>query len=640
MGKAAAAVQVLALALAAWGAEAVSVALLSMEEQLRVLARRLQAEQLTMASVGELQPAFMAISDRLRELAGQGSSDVQAREIATLLRALAQHSDRCTSLAGWYVTSFETLPAGPQELELALAATAVSAMADAAGGVVQGLQALEQQQQQRPAARLDHQTVGRLLRWLSAMLPAEATFLRQVLLTEGSVGSPLAANLGTVALLAGLFIAHCCGRAGQSLYSAALQQVQRSVPLFLGCLVPGLYRGAEPGRATFSAEQWKGVFNLLLTLLDTPQLHQAAGAALASGPPTSPLGQQLASAVLRFLRRLADQGPWVPSPARGDSQSAEEKCWALSVGVLGTKLLSVYVHGAVTAGPAALQLQRALTAMLGQLRQQLRGNGAAERLRTHRTVLAAAGGTLQMLLHIHMEGLDTLLDARHSSGMQGPRRQRVEQLCLSAALSCFQAAEAVPHMAAALQRLVALSREAAPVYVDTGRDTRIFAGLLSTLGCVFKGLIDHAACPRWQQQGQAEQLAQGLEAGLRCAGALQQAVPQLGQQAVASLERAAADACSYGLGYVAAWAAQQERQGTLALEATSADALLARLGSLASSALKCLVSSASLAQEGAAWGLESPQGRLGNTLGKCCKLAALALAQLPLSPPQHAARCV
>ncbi|KAL4448335.1 hypothetical protein ABPG75_005554 [Micractinium tetrahymenae] len=487
-----------------------------MEAQLRVLARRLPSEQLTVTSVEELQAAFGAISDWLRELAGQGSSDAQAREIAKLLRALAVHSDRCAALAGRYVAAFATLLPGPQAVELTLVA---AAMAEAAGAVAQGLQALEQQH--RPAAGLDHQTAERLLRWLPAMLPAEATFLRQVLLTDGFVGSPLAANLGTVALLAELFITHCSVRASQLLYSTALQ---RAAPAGL------------PGRPTFSPEQWKGVFNLLLTLLNTSQLQQAAEAALASGPPASPLGQQLASAVLRFLRRLTDQGPWVPSPAAGDSQSPDERCWTSCVSILGAKVLSLHVHSTVTGGPTALQLQRALAAMLGLLRQQLQGDGAAERLQTHRTVLAAAGGTLQMLLHIHIDSLDTLLDARHSGGMQGPRRQRVEQLCLSAALSCFQAAEAVPHTAAALQRLVALSREAAPLDVDTGRDARIFAGLLTTLVCVFNRLANLTAFPRWQQHGQAEQL---------------------------------------------------DRQGTLALDATAAEALLARLASLASSSLNC-----------------------------------------------------
>ncbi|KAL4448310.1 hypothetical protein ABPG75_005529 [Micractinium tetrahymenae] len=389
-----------------------------MEAQLQVLARRLPAARLTDAAAEELEGALRAISCRLRELAGQGSCEVQAAELAQLLRGLAAHSHPAAGLAARYIATLQTVPPAPQALQLAVV---VAALADASSGIVQGVEALEEQQQW-PFAWLDQLTVVGLLHWLPTVLLGQAAYIRQALLFGDARKSAQAAHLRRMAILARQCMQHIASRAGNELYSAALLHVQRSVPLLLACLVPGLGTGAEPGPPIFGPEQWM----------------------------------------------LAEQGPWVPNPPEGDDQSAEERCWMTSVIVLGARVLSLHVRNALTGGPATLQLQRSLAAMLHRLRQQLHTDDAAEVLCEHRTALGTALGTLVVLLHCRMVSLDALPESRlcrtssaqHGVQEQAPPPQQVQQVCLGATLSCFQAAAAVPDVAAALQRLVALGTEA------------------------------------------------------------------------------------------------------------------------------------------------------------------------------------
>lgn len=236
------------------------------------------------------------------------------------------------------------------------------------------------------------------------------------------------------------------------------------------------------GRPSVRAQQWFAVLALLLTLLRSPQLQQAVQDALSAGPRTCPLGQQLATAVILFLRRLADHGPWLPCLLAWDGRSVEEHCWLRCLCVLATKPLVSHCSSAVTSGPAALQLHRALVGMLGRLRQQLQGSAAVEQLLVHHAAFFTGVSTLGALLYIQLAGLDRLLDVEEGAIVPGQTRQRAPHLCLSASLSCFQAAGAVPDVVAALKHLVMHAHEDATFDFDTNRHARTCGRFLNTLG--------------------------------------------------------------------------------------------------------------------------------------------------------------
>lgn len=104
------------------------------------------------------------------------------------------------------------------------------------------------------------------------------------------------------------------------------------------------------------------------------------------------------------------------------------------------------------------------------------------------------------------------------------------------------------------------------------------------------------------------------------------------------MDHAAADACSDGLQYVAAWAAQLERQATLPVDVAAAEALLASVGSLAASVQTCLIAAAETHQESAAEAPLRPLDSLAQALASCCELASLALQRMAHPPPEPALR--
>lgn len=159
--------------------------------------------------------------------------------------ALSPHGEHCATLARRCSTAVAAQPVGQRSNKLALL---VAATARAAVDVVQALESLEQHQLP-PAATLDTQQTRQLLCWLSATVPALAACLRDDLLAHAADEGSLASLMACVAIVTSDVITHCSSNADQQRYRGPQQQLERSVPALLGCLVRGLSREAQTGEA-------------------------------------------------------------------------------------------------------------------------------------------------------------------------------------------------------------------------------------------------------------------------------------------------------------------------------------------------------------------------------------------------------
>ncbi|KAL4433215.1 hypothetical protein ABPG77_003263, partial [Micractinium sp. CCAP 211/92] len=619
----------------------------SIEAQLRSLKGSLQAEELSDAVLNQLLPTFLALTDRLEELSASTSSSpdlVQLlRSLVPLGKPLAALAERCRDSLS------DTSPRAFRHCR------AVLAMARTAHVLPSGL---ERQEQLPAASRLSTQELAQLLDWLAAMFPACAALMSHGLLgSSGDGASPAFSWAPTdVAWFAIVWTArnvqpaasHCIKHARKPQYAAALQQLRRCVPLYLASLVPSLAQLPPPGQPDSDLQAYWHLFLLLSTLIQEPELAESAKLALASGPADNPLGQQLATNLLPFVRGLADsvqlQPPTTDVGQQGSaaSENSEDEqglvlCLKGTVSIFGT--VQPHAQAAMAAGPAWLEAMQALVSMLGRLMQQ------QKQQQQQQAGASSAAENACMLLDMTLAMLDLILlcqcelfvacDASARAGQQPPQPQ-LEQRCLAVSLAAWQATEAAPAVAALLEAPWAKSQ-------------RVLCGarnLFRSLGMCFAKLTLTESCPRWSWP-QSLLLPAALEAALRCAARLQLSQHGLEAQITELVEKAVVW-CEVSLLYLGRFAQPQAQQaaGQQAdgqarragdpVELPPADDLLRRLAALASTALK--VTAVLCSRRGTAappLSKDSLEARLLGIVGGCCKVIH---ALEPISPDLQASR--
>ncbi|KAL4433214.1 hypothetical protein ABPG77_003262 [Micractinium sp. CCAP 211/92] len=309
-----------------------------------------------------------------------------------------------------------------------------------------------------------------LVQLLRSLVPLSKPLLNLTECCAGSLSeSPQEGHLACMISAA----LHCVNRARKPQYAAALQQLRSCVPLYLAILVPSLRQLPLPGEAGSSVKAWYPVLELLGTLIGKPELSDAAQLALTSGPSDNPLGQQLVTRLLPFLRSMTDsmalQQPTTDASCQGDPSTehgAKPEQFLLScftAAVLMVAQLPVHAQAAMAAGPAWLQVLQALVCLLGRLQQQQQQQQRRQQQQQHQQQqqvgASCAAEAVYFLLVPALELLDftvqcqcRLLLACNTAVPAGqqPPPQQLEQRCLAVSLAAWQAAEAVPAISALL----------------------------------------------------------------------------------------------------------------------------------------------------------------------------------------------
>ncbi len=242
--------------------------------------------------------------------------------------------------------------------------------------------------------------------------------------------------------------------------------LKSNLPLIVSCAIKKevLCLG-HAGQPDGSFEARRSQLRLLSALIAEPELAESAQPALASGPSGHPLGQQLASRMLSFLRSLADSTPLQltaeATERQGDAAPNEITAPEKAQVVCFNFVLDIFQHmqehaeAALAAGPAYLQALQALRRMLGRLQQQQQQQQQAAV-----ASFAAQSANLLLCLTMSLQHLAMLshtkallgCDASTAEGQQPPRQQ-LKQRCLGLSLAVWQTTEAVPAISALMDAL-------------------------------------------------------------------------------------------------------------------------------------------------------------------------------------------
>ncbi len=236
-----------------------------------------------------------------------------------------------------------------------------------------------------------------------------------------------------------------------------------SLPLSVSRGLVASYCPGYAGQPGSNLEAHWNLFSLLSTLIQEPELEESAQLALASGPADNPYGQQLAARLLPVVRGLADSMQLQPPTTDAGHQdaaasSAREKLeWLLVICLKRTASMFGYIQpqaqAAMAAGPAWLQMLRALVSMLSRLmqKQQQQQQHREQHAINACELLELTLGLLDFTMLCHCNLL-LACDTTVPAGRQPPRQQ-LEQRCLAVSLAAWQTTEAVPAIAALMDAL-------------------------------------------------------------------------------------------------------------------------------------------------------------------------------------------
>ncbi|KAL4443376.1 hypothetical protein ABPG75_011113 [Micractinium tetrahymenae] len=406
----------------------------------------------------------------------------------------------------------------------------------------------------------------------------------------------------------------------------ALSGLPSTAAALAQALVPLAARLEKPGEEGHSLTCWTCLVTMLDRLLSgnagrDPGVCQATAAALAAQGAAARPGLQLAEALLRLLAGLAREPAAFLSglAARWDGDSSECKqafmtvlCWGRTAQILLAAGMETAADAVLVRSAVHRPLLPLLVGLLGRLQRHI--DGSARPLSSREasgllTVAASAAAVLGMALRAQSEACHKVsaLAARAAQPAQPGAQQRLRmEQCRGAGEAVWQGVAALPAAAAVLSATACLPQRGAGAAASA---LCRFTLLADGVAGLFVQLITAGMYQDWQP-AQAELLPAAMGAIVRCAARLAASPPASLAADVEEFANCATLACACGLSYLLCC---QEAAG-LQLTADAAEAWLAALAALASTACKAVVLRASaggaVAAPCAAAQVESTEGQL------------------------------